>query len=45
MPPASIALKKNEDKTVYVGWNSMCVSAYLEAAKLLNLAAGASSPW
>ncbi len=25
------------DKTVYVGWNSMCVSAYLEAAKALNL--------
>ncbi|MGB8990031.1 MAG: thioredoxin domain-containing protein [Candidatus Sulfotelmatobacter sp.] len=25
------------DKTVYVGWNSMCVSAYLEAAKILNL--------
>jgi uncharacterized protein len=25
------------DKTVYVGWNSMCVSAYLEAAKVLNL--------
>jgi len=26
------------DKTVYVGWNSMCVSAYLETAKVLNLA-------
>ena len=26
------------DKTVYVAWNSMCVSAYLEAAKVLNLA-------
>ncbi|MGB8583860.1 MAG: thioredoxin domain-containing protein [Candidatus Sulfotelmatobacter sp.] len=25
------------DKTVYVGWNSMCTSAYLEAAKILNL--------
>jgi uncharacterized protein YyaL (SSP411 family) len=25
------------DKTVYVGWNSMCASAYLEAAKVLNL--------
>jgi uncharacterized protein YyaL (SSP411 family) len=25
------------DKTVYVGWNSMCVSAYLEAARVLNL--------
>ena len=25
------------DKTAYVGWNSMCVSAYLEAAKALNL--------
>jgi uncharacterized protein YyaL (SSP411 family) len=26
------------DKTVYVGWNSLCVSAYLEAAKVLRLA-------
>jgi uncharacterized protein YyaL (SSP411 family) len=26
------------DKTVYVAWNSMCVSAYLEAAKVLDLA-------
>ena len=26
------------DKTVYVSWNSLCVSAYLEAAKILNLA-------
>jgi len=26
------------DKTVYVGWNSLCVSAYLEAAKVLGLA-------
>src|SRR5271165_3918127 len=26
------------DKTVYVGWNSMCVSAYLGAAKVLDLA-------
>ena len=25
------------DKTVYVGWNSMCVSAYLEAAKVLGM--------
>src|SRR5260370_24011703 len=25
------------DKTVYVGWNSMCISASLEAAKVLNL--------
>jgi uncharacterized protein YyaL (SSP411 family) len=25
------------DKTVYVGWNGMCISAYLEAAKVLNL--------
>jgi len=25
------------DKTVYVGWNSLCVSAYLEAAKALRL--------
>jgi len=26
------------DKTVYVGWNGLCISAYLEAAKVLNLA-------
>ena len=26
------------DKTVYVGWNSLCVSAYLEAARALHLA-------
>jgi len=25
------------DKTVYVGWNSMCVSAYLEVAKVLHV--------
>ncbi len=25
------------DKTVYVGWNSLCVSSYLEAAKVLDL--------
>jgi uncharacterized protein len=25
------------DKTLYVGWNSLCVSAYLEAAKMLHL--------
>jgi uncharacterized protein YyaL (SSP411 family) len=25
------------DKTVYVGWNAMCVSAYLETAKVLGL--------
>ena len=25
------------DKTVYVAWNSLCVSAYLEAAKVLRL--------
>jgi uncharacterized protein len=25
------------DKTVYVGWNSMCVSAYLKTAKVINL--------
>jgi hypothetical protein len=25
------------DKTIYVSWNSMCVSAYLEAAKALDL--------
>jgi uncharacterized protein YyaL (SSP411 family) len=25
------------DKTVYVGWNSLCVSAYLESAKILDL--------
>jgi hypothetical protein len=27
------------DKTVYAGWNAMCVSAYLAAAKVLDLAA------
>jgi uncharacterized protein len=27
------------DKTVYVGWNSLCVSAYLEASKVLKLEA------
>jgi uncharacterized protein YyaL (SSP411 family) len=25
------------DKTVYVGWNAMCISAYLEAAKVLGM--------
>jgi uncharacterized protein YyaL (SSP411 family) len=25
------------DKTVYVGWNALCVSAYLEAARVLSL--------
>jgi uncharacterized protein YyaL (SSP411 family) len=25
------------DKTIYVGWNSLCISAYLEAANVLNL--------
>ena len=25
------------DKTVYVGWNALCISAYLEAAKVLEL--------
>jgi uncharacterized protein YyaL (SSP411 family) len=25
------------DKTLYVGWNSLCVSAYLEVAKVLGL--------
>src|SRR6201993_1068281 len=25
------------DKTVYVGWNGLCVSAYLDAAKVLGL--------
>ncbi len=25
------------DKTMYVGWNALCVSAYLEAAKVLRL--------
>jgi uncharacterized protein YyaL (SSP411 family) len=24
------------DKTVYVGWNALCISAYLEAAKVLS---------
>src|SRR5437868_14119982 len=26
------------DKTMYVGWNALCISAYLEAAKALALA-------
>jgi uncharacterized protein YyaL (SSP411 family) len=26
------------DKTIYTGWNAMCISAYLEAAKVLDLA-------
>ena len=26
------------DKTVYTGWNALCISAYLEAARVLNLA-------
>ena len=26
------------DKTIYAGWNAMCISAYLEAAKVLDLA-------
>ncbi|MGP0096237.1 MAG: thioredoxin domain-containing protein [Terriglobales bacterium] len=26
------------DRTVYAGWNAMCVSAYLEAARVLDLA-------
>ena len=25
------------DKTLYVGWNAMCISAYLEAARTLEL--------
>ena len=25
------------DKTIYVGWNALCVSAYMEAAKVLGL--------
>jgi uncharacterized protein len=25
------------DKTIYTGWNALCISAYLEAAKVLNL--------
>src|SRR5262249_33185000 len=25
------------DKTIYVGWNGLCISAYLEAAKVLDL--------
>jgi uncharacterized protein len=27
------------DKTVYVGWNALCISAYLEAAQVLSLGA------
>ena len=26
------------DKTVYVGWNALCISAYLQAARVLDLA-------
>src|ERR1700685_4475681 len=29
------------DKTIYAGWNALCVSAYLEAAKVLRLEAAA----
>ncbi|MBZ5568519.1 MAG: thioredoxin domain-containing protein [Acidobacteriia bacterium] len=25
------------DKTIYVGWNALCISAYLEAARVLSL--------
>ncbi|HKN33472.1 MAG TPA: thioredoxin domain-containing protein [Terriglobales bacterium] len=25
------------DKTIYVGWNALCISAYLQAARVLNL--------
>jgi uncharacterized protein YyaL (SSP411 family) len=25
------------DKTIYVGWNSLCISAYLDAARVLSL--------
>ncbi len=25
------------DKTIYVGWNAMCISAYLDAARLLEI--------
>src|SRR5437879_13127874 len=25
------------DKTVYAGWNALCISAYLDAAKVLGL--------
>jgi uncharacterized protein YyaL (SSP411 family) len=25
------------DKTIYVGWNGMCISAYLEAARVLDM--------
>jgi uncharacterized protein YyaL (SSP411 family) len=25
------------DKTIYVGWNGMCISAYLEAGRVLNM--------
>jgi hypothetical protein len=25
------------DKTIYLGWNSLCISAYLEAAKIFDL--------
>ncbi len=30
------------DKTVYTGWNALCISAYIEAARALNLAGARS---
>jgi uncharacterized protein YyaL (SSP411 family) len=31
------------DKTVYVSWNALCISAYLQAARVLGLSAGSQS--
>src|SRR3981189_2180590 len=28
------------DKTIYVGWNGMCISAYLEAGRVLDMPEG-----
>jgi uncharacterized protein YyaL (SSP411 family) len=33
----AVAKKPYVDKTVYVGWNAMCISAYLAAARVLSL--------
>ena len=37
MPRGSSAPRRFIDKTVYVGWNALCISAYLKAARVLKL--------
>jgi uncharacterized protein YyaL (SSP411 family) len=32
------------DKTVYVSWNALCISAYLQAARVLKLEDAATLP-